>query len=272
MGLLLAVAMLGCGSSALAGAIEEQLSALAEGQHRQDGHASRNAYRHPVDTLSFFGIRPNMTVVEITPGGSGWYTEIIGPFLRDSGRYYAANYDPVSPVEYYRRNARRFVDKLAANLELYDHTIVTVFAPPTKTDIAPPGSADLVLTFRNVHNWLGLGDGAPEAAFDAMFRALKPGGVLGVVQHRGDPDVAQDPTGESGYVREDLVISLAETAGFVLDARSDINANPNDTKDHPDGVWTLPPNLELGDKDREKYLAIGESDRMTLRFIKPRAR
>jgi predicted methyltransferase len=249
---------------------ESELSVLAEGDHRQDGYADRNRYRHPVETLMFFGIEPDMTVVEITPGGGGWYTEIIAPFVRGKGRYFAANYDPVSPVEYYRRNARKFVDKLSARLELYDHTVVTVFAPPQKMDIAPPGSADLVVTFRNTHNWLGVEDGTADAAFAAIFRALKPGGVLGIVQHREDPSRPQDPTGESGYVREDFVIAMAEAAGFELEARSEINANPKDTKDYAEGVWTLPPNLELGDKDRDKYLGIGESDRMTLRFVKPR--
>jgi predicted methyltransferase len=162
-----------------------------------------------------------------------------------------------------------FVDKLADNLELYDHTFVTVFAPPAKVDIAPAGSADLVVTFRNTHNWMGTDEGAGEAAFAAMYRALKPGGVLGVVQHRENPAKPQDPAGESGYVREDVVIAMAEAAGFKLDARSEINANPKDTKDYADGVWTLPPNYRLGDEDRAKYLAIGESDRMTLRFVKP---
>lgn len=246
-----------------------RLQALASGNHRAEGYASRNGYRHPVETLLFFGLEPGMTVVEIAPGGGGWYTEIIAPFLREEGRYYAANYDPVSPREYYRRNARRFVDKLAARGDLYDHTIVTVFAPPTKTDIAPPGSADLVVVFRNVHNWMGMGEGAAQAAFDAFYKALKPGGILGVVQHRGDPTRPQDPAAESGYVREDVVIGFAENAGFTLAERSEINANPKDTKDHPEGVWTLPPNLNLGEKDRQKYLAIGESDRMTLRLVKP---
>lgn len=252
-----------------AAAVEAELTALAAGDHRAAGNADRNEYRHPVETLLFFGIEPDMAVVEMTPGGGGWYAEIIAPFLRDSGRYYAANYDPVSPVEYYRLNARTFVDKLAEQLELYDQTIVTVFAPPNKTDIAPPGSADLVVTFRNTHNWLGVEDGAADAAFSAMYRALRPGGVLGVVQHREDPTKPQDPTGESGYVREDVVIAMAEAAGFRLEARSEINANPKDTKDYAEGVWTLPPNLRLGDEDRDKYVAIGESDRMTLRFVKP---
>lgn len=246
---------------------EAALRQLAEGAHRAPGHAARNVYRHPVETLTFFGLEPGMTVVEIAPGGAGWYAEIIAPYVRASGRYYAAGYDPVSTEEYYRRNARALQDKLAERLDLYGHTIFTVFAPPAKTDIAPPGSADLVVSFRNVHNWLE--DGAGAAAFASFYRALKPGGVLGIVEHRGDPDRPQDPKATSGYVREDVVIRMAEDAGFRLEARSEINANPKDTRDHPEGVWTLPPNYELGDKDRAKYAAIGESDRMTLRFRKP---
>jgi predicted methyltransferase len=217
----------------------------------------------------FFGIEPDMTVVEIAPGGGGWYTEIVSPFVRDNGRFYAANYDPVAEREYFRRNARRFVDKLAENLDLYGHTVVTVFAPPAKTDIAPPGSADMVLVFRNVHNWMDMGPDAPPAAFEAFYTALKPGGVLGVVQHRGDPGKPQDAKAESGYVREDVVIGFAEAAGFELTARSEINANAKDTKDHPNGVWTLPPNFNGDEQDRAKYAAIGESDRMTLKFVKP---
>lgn len=263
------IAAIACSSASFAGNVEAELTALATGEHRAEGYADRNVFRHPAETLTFFGIESDMTVVEITPGGGGWYTEIIAPFVRESGRYYAANYDPVSPIEYYRRNARAFVDKLAGNLDLYDHTVVTVFAAPNKVDIAPPGSADLVVTFRNTHNWLGVEDGTAEAAFSAMYRALKPGGVLGVVQHRENPAKPQDPTGESGYVREDVVVAMAEAAGFRLDARSEINANPKDTKDYAEGVWTLPPNLQLGDEDRDKYVAIGESDRMTLRFVKP---
>jgi predicted methyltransferase len=248
---------------------QQRLAELADGDHRSEAYAARNPYRHPVETLMFFGIEPDMTVVEIAPGGGGWYTEIVSPFVRDNGRFYAANYDPVAEREYFRRNARRFVDKLAENLDLYGHTVVTVFAPPAKTDIAPSGSADMVLVFRNVHNWMDMGPDAPPAAFEAFYTALKPGGVLGVVQHRGDPGKPQDAKAESGYVREDVVIGFAEAAGFELTARSEINANAKDTKDHPNGVWTLPPNFNGDEQDRAKYAAIGESDRMTLKFVKP---
>ncbi len=249
-----------------AGPDEAALRQLAVGPHRAPGHTERNVYRHPVETLTFFGLAPGMTVVEIAPGGGGWYTEIIAPYLKASGRYYAAAYDPLSPEEYYRRNARALQDKLTERLDLYGSTILSVFAPPTKLEIAPAGSADLVLTFRNVHNWMA--DGTADAAFASFYRALKPGGVLGVVEHRGSSDQPQDPKADSGYVREDVVIRLAEKAGFRLDARSEINANPKDTRDYPKGVWTLPPTFELGDADRAKYAAIGESDRMTLRFRK----
>lgn len=245
-------------------AIEAELVRLAVGAHRADGHAARNRYRHPVETLMFFGLRPDLTVVEVSPGGSGWYTEILAPFLRERGRYYAASYDPQAESEYAQRNARRFADKLAAHPELYDRINVTVFAPPDKLAGAPAGSADLVLTFRNSHNWAR--NNAAEAAYRGFHQMLKPGGMLGVVQHRAPPGSNTDPA--KGYLTEAEVIALAREAGFQLLARSEINANPLDTADHPEGVWTLPPNLRLGDKDKDKYLQIGESDRMTLLFMR----
>ncbi len=254
-------------TSAQAGdaALLETLSAAAESEHRAADHRVRNATRHPAATLAFFGIRDDMTVVELSPGG-GWYTEILAPFLRDKGKLYAANYDLESEFEYYRRNAKNFLAKLAADPARYDRVIATTFDPPEKLTAAPPGSADLVLTFRNLHNWMD--EGSVDAAFSAMHTVLKPGGILGIVQHRQAPATAQDPKAESGYVREDYVIALAEAAGFTLVASSEVNANPKDTKDYPEGVWTLPPTFELDDVDRDKYRAIGESDRMTLKFIR----
>ncbi|MEM9056575.1 MAG: methyltransferase [Pseudomonadota bacterium] len=251
-----------------AASVEAQIMELAVADHRAPGHAARNRYRHPVETLSFFGLRDDMTVVEVSPGGGGWYTEILAPLLHDSGKLYCASYDSESTSDYAVRNAARFKAKLEERPELYGNVVVTEFAPPAKTALAPAGSADLVLTFRNVHGWLG-NDAAPEA-FAAFYKVLKPGGVLGLVQHRGDAKQPQDPEARSGYVREDVVIRLARAAGFRLDGSADINANPADDHDHPEGVWTLPPALQLGDKDREKYAAVGESDRMTLRFVKPR--
>lgn len=252
-------------SSPVVWADTDTLSAAAEAGHRSAENRARNNARHPVATLEFFGIHADMTVVEISPGG-GWYTEILADFLRDNGKLYAANYDSESEEEYYRTNARRFLEKLAADPAIYGQVIPTVFDPPAKLDAAPPGSADMVVTFRNLHNWME--EGSAEVAMSAMHRALKPGGILGIVQHRQDASIQQDPKAASGYVRQDYVIALAEAAGFELVASSEINVNSKDTKDHPEGVWTLPPTYELGDENRDKYQAIGESDRMTLKFVK----
>jgi len=204
--------------------------------------------------------------VELTPGG-GWYTEILAPFLRKEGTLYAAGYDPKSETEYYRKSAGRFAAKLAAEPTLYDKVIVTVLQPPDALAIAPDGTADMVLSFRNLHGWMGSGQAEP--VLRAAYRALKPGGTFGLVQHRGKGDGAQDAEASSGYVDQDYAIELAAKVGFELVGSTEINANAADDKDHPEGVWTLPPSLELGDVDRDKYLAIGESDRMTLRFAKP---
>lgn len=245
--------------------VAREIGTIADGDHRSERNRDRNAARHPGKTLAFFGIEPGMTVVEIAPGG-GWYTEILAPYLKREGTLYAAHYDPEHEREYFRNSVARFKEKLAANPALYGDVKISVFSPPDNMAPAPDGSADLVVTFRNTHGWMR--NGNPVDAFKAMHRALKPGGVLGVVQHRGDPDAAQDPKAESGYIREDVVIEMAQSAGFELVAKSEINANPKDTRDYADGVWTLPPNFRLGDTDREKYAAIGESDRMTLKFVK----
>lgn len=242
------------------------LQAIVDGEHRSVEHRGRNQYRHPAETLAFFGIRDDMIVVEISPGGGGWYTEILALYLRENGTLYVGNYDPDAEEKYYQRNSRIFSEKMAANPDLYDKVRITVFDPPEKLVPAPAGSADMVVTFRNFHNWME--DGDHEAALRGMHQVLKPGGILGVVQHRGDANVEQDPKAESGYVRQDYLVQLIESVGFDLVASSEINANPKDTKDHPEGVWTLPPNFDLKEIDREKYAAIGESDRMTLKFVK----
>lgn len=244
----------------------EQLAAVIAGEHRSPENRARDRYRHPQETLEFFGLKPEMTVIEIWPG-AGWYTEILAPYLRGHGRYIAAHWDPEATQEYTRRGLQAFRDRLAATPALYDHAEVVVLAPPQKTEMVPAESVDMVLTFRNIHNWMA--SGQAETMFAAMYRVLKPGGVLGVVEHRASTDQPQDPKAKSGYVREDYAIALAGKAGFVLEAQSPVNDNPLDTHDHPKGVWTLPPTLADGDKDREKYLAIGESDRFTLRFRKP---
>jgi predicted methyltransferase len=233
--------------------------------HRSAENRARDSSRHPAQTLRFFGLRPDMTVVEVWPG-SGWYTEILAPLLRERGQLYTAHLDPASS-EYARRTVEGFRTKLAGRSDLYDKVVVTTLAaPPARHEIAPAGTADLVVTFRNLHNWMMFG--WQREAFEAMHAALKPGGVLGVVEHRDDPRRPQDPKAASGYVHEQYAIELIESVGFKLVGRSDVNANSRDTKDYEKGVWTLPPTFAAGAKDRERYAAIGESDRFTLKFVK----
>jgi predicted methyltransferase len=247
--------------AATAAAIE----AVLAGDHRSAENRARDPYRHPLDTLLFFGIKPEMTVVEVWPGSGGWYTEVLAPLLAERGKLYAALMPPTPDNEYVTAGRKSFADKLAARPDLYGKVTVTSFGPGD-FNIAPPGSADMVVTFRNIHNWMSLG--FEKEAFAEMNRALKPGGILGVVEHRGAADKPQDPRAATGYVNEQYAIDLAIAAGFELVARSEINANPRDTKDHDQGVWTLPPNYRLGNRDRAKYEAIGESDRFTLKFRK----
>ena len=241
------------------------LERVLAGDHRSAEHRARDIYRHPLDTLLFFGIKPDMTVVEVWPGADGWYTEVLAPLLAERGKLYAAETPPAPGNELVTANRSRFADKLAARPDLYGKVTVTTLGPEGG-DIAPPGSCDMVVTFRNIHNWMSLG--TAKQAFEAMARALKPGGVLGVVEHRGDPAKPQDPRASNGYVNEDFAIGLIEAAGFELVARSEINANPRDTKDYEQGVWALPPTFRQGNRDHDKYQAIGESDRFTLKFRK----
>lgn len=264
LGFLLALA--GC-----AGAPERDagaaLDSILAGEHRPAANQARDVYRHPKETLQFFGLRPDMTVVEVWPGG-GWYTQILALLLRERGQYYAAHFHVDDNSPRYMGPAREaFVKSLAARPDLYDRVVVTSLDAPRYVDIAPRGSVDLVLTFRNVHNWTAAK--TDEAMFLAFFGALKPGGVLGVVEHRAAEGTSLEQMIKTGYMTEAYVIGLAQMAGFKLAARSEVNANPKDTRDHPRGVWTLPPTYRLGDQDRQKYAAIGESDRMTLRFVKP---
>ncbi len=242
------------------------LDSILQGVHREAGNPARDPFRHPGETLAFFGVEPGHSVVEVWPG-KGWYTEILAPWLRDRGTLYAAHFDNDSKIQYFRDTRQAFDYKLAANPDLYDQVQVTELEPPAEVDIAPEASADRVLTFRNVHNWLK--SGKAEAVFQAMFKALKPGGVLGVVEHRAAPGTSMAEQIKSGYVTEAKVKELAQAAGFAFVAASEINANPKDSKDHPAGVWTLPPTLRLQDENLAQYTAIGESDRMTLKFVKP---
>jgi predicted methyltransferase len=246
---------------------DEALKVAIASTQRTPAYAARDAARHPYETLVFFGIRPDMTVVELTPGG-GWYTEILAPYLRERGQLIVAADDPQSPQAYNRRNGERLVQKLQATPALFDRVQRRVFEVPRQLEFAPAGSVDLVLTFRNVHNWAAQGDEVTRAAFKAIHTALKPGGVLGVVDHRLPAQREQDAKASSGYVHQAWVVRMAESAGFTLAAASEVNANPRDTADHERGVWALPPTFANKDKDRERYAAIGESDRMTLRFVK----
>jgi predicted methyltransferase len=238
------------------------------GDHRSEAFRARDRYRHPRETLEFFGLEPPMTVVEVWPA-AGWFTDILAPVLKDGGKLYAARYavsQPKAP-EVLKERDRAFLARMASRPDVFGGVVATELFPPDYVEAAPMGQADMVLTFRNVHNWAKAGNA--EAMFKVFFDLLKPGGVLGVEEHRARKGTALEEQIRTGYMTEEKVIELAMGAGFIFLDSSEVNANALDTKDWPDGVWTLPPTLRLGDKDREKYLAIGESDRMTLKFVKP---
>ena len=259
---LILAALLATGMAGAAQA-DDALKAVIAGEHRAESNRARDVYRHPYETLTFFGIKPNMTVVELVPSG-GWYTEILAPYLREKGKLIGAG----EAIEPGKRYGQAFRKKLDSNPALYGKVVPAVFEPPTRIDIAPANSVDMVLTFRNLHNWVGAGDEAVKTTFKEIHKVLKPGGVLGVVDHRLPASMKQDEKASSGYVHEAYVIKMAESAGFKLAGKSEVNANPKDTANHEKGVWTLPPVLANKDKDREKFTAIGESDRMTLKFVK----
>jgi predicted methyltransferase len=248
------------------GAGPPSLQALAAGAQRSPANRARDPYRHPVELLTFFGVPDNAAVIEILPGASGYWTEILAPYLKERGRYIAAIDDGESASPEARRENAGFESKIAADPADYSKVEIAEFHPGAK-EIAPAGTADFVLTFRNIHNWMAAG--TADQAFQTFFRALKSGGILGLEEHRGRADQPQDPAAKSGYVRQDYAIALAEAAGFKLVAASEVNANPRDTKDYPVGVWALPPTYRLKDQDRDKYAAIGESDRFVLKFVKP---
>ena len=243
-----------------------QLDSVLAGSWRSPANRARDVYRHPKATLQFFDIRPDQTVIEITPGG-GWYSEILAPLLHDNGHYIAAVAAPKSGGEA-RRDDSALARKFAADPAHYGNAKIVEFDTHAPV-FGMPRSADAVLTFRNVHNWAEAKT-AP-AMFKAFFAVLRPGGVLGVVDHRAADGAALDAVMDSGYLPTSYVVKLAVDAGFVLDGSSEVNANSKDGRDHPKGVWTLPPTFALGAKDKAKYQAIGESDRMTLKFVKPAA-
>jgi predicted methyltransferase len=245
---------------------DSRLEAAVNSDFRPAADKARDAYRHPLQTLTFFGIKPKMTVVELWPFG-GWYTQILAPYLHDHGTLYAAAMDPDSTSPEDKQYNAEFEAMLAAHPEVYDRVKMTVLAKG-KMQIAPDGSADLVVTFRNIHNWAWAG--MEKDVFAAAFRALKPGGILGVEEHRNNDANFVPKTPGQAYVGEQYAIDLIQAAGFRLAGQSNVNRNPKDTKDYPKGVWTLPPTYAEGDKDRARYAAIGESDRFTLKFIKPK--
>lgn len=266
LGLLAGVATHASENTALDKAAHGLLAQAVAGKQRSDSNRARDQYRHPVETLSFIGVKPTDTVVEIWPGG-GWYTEILAPYLADKGRLIAA-----APAG---EGAESMAKRFDANPTLYGKVERANFPTALGGTGVAPGTVDAVLTFRNVHNWntgylhAEKADYS-EAAFNEIFAMLKPGGVLGIEDHRLPESADNARAADSGYIKVSTVRAMAEKAGFEFAGSSEINANPKDTTDWPEGVWTLPPSLALGDKDRAKYLAIGESDRMTLRFVKPK--
>lgn len=257
-------------TSSLPPSAKPKLAQVVAGAQRTDDERKRDVYRHPVETLDFFGIAENMHVVELN-AGQGWFTAILGPFLNPSGALTVTTADQNGPPDSEgTKNAKALAARLSTDPASYSKvTMVVADWKNSGVSLGPDASADMVLTFRNLHGWIR--DGVLDNVLSASFRVLKHGGILGIEQHRGKPDGSTDPKaiGDSGYLPEEHVVRLIESAGFKLSGKSEINANAKDTKDYPKGVWTLPPTFRLGDVDREKYAAIGESDRMTLKFVKP---
>jgi predicted methyltransferase len=241
------------------------LDGVLAGSQRTSVDRARDRYRHPKETLLFFGIRPQTRVLQVWPE-SGWYTKIVAPLVRARGQYHAAVVAGDPGSRFLTARLATYRRLLASRPDLYGGVKVATF-PLDGRDVVPEGSVDMVLSFSDLHEWMALGHA--QQALATIYRALAPGGVFGVVDNRGDPAVPQDPQAKMGYVRQDYAIRLIQAAGFRLVATSEVNANPGDTKNYPCGVWALPPDYRLGSIDRAKYEAIGESDRFTLKFVKP---
>lgn len=255
-----------CSTTSTREATAAALDNILAGSQRSAENSARDRYRHPKETLLFFGIRPEMKVLEVWPE-PGWYTEIIAPLVRERGKYFAAVIAPDPDSQYVTDRLSDYHQKLTSKPDVYG-AVEVVTLPTDGSDVVPAGTLDMVVTFRNIHNWMAR-DSAGQV-FATLYRALKPGGILGVEEHRGNAAMAQDLKAKSGYVNEDYAIRLIEGQGFQLVGESQVNANPKDTKDYEQGVWTLPPTYRLGEKDRQKYADIGESDRFTLKFVKPK--
>lgn len=263
----------GCSSQTLMESLPPQVPVLPSSLEesvispwRTESNRLRDPYRHPLETLEFFGIKANMAVVEVSPG-TGWFTEILAPFLNKNGKYIAAVSTPQDGPNKGQMNPL-FLKWMESHPSVAEKMTVVKYNLPYPMDMSLKESADRVLTFINFHNWMEMGH--EKLALASFFQVLKPGGILGIVQHRGKLGAPQDIHAKDGYVQEKYLINLARKAGFKFLGRSEINSNSADVKNYPEGVWTLPPTLKLGEKDKDKYLAIGESDKMTLKFLKPR--
>jgi len=258
------------------GTTASRLQTIIAGEHRSKEDKARDSYRHPLETLMFFGIHEYMTVVEIWPF-VGWYSKIIAPLVKDKGLYIAATFPPNNPTDLLNQQRQEFIELVEKNPDIFGNAYIGALGSG-HYEFGDDGCADMIITIRNLHNWMwdkGFHDGTPREPYyqdvlASFFQVLKPGGILAIEQHRGDPRKTQDPTATKLYVRQDYATRIIEDAGFVLLGSSEINANPKDTRDHPQGPLSLSPFFfGISEEEREQYSAIGESDRMTLKFIKP---
>ncbi len=230
---------------------------------RPEQERARDEFRHPYETLEFFGVKPGQEVLELWAGG-GWYTRVLAPYIAGTGKLHVTTFPKDSEREYYKKMSAAMYEYVG---KVENGNAINVIEVGSEINFGLENQVDVALTFRNIHNWVNAG--TDKAIYEATFKALKPGGVFGVVEHRGTEGMTREQSAKSGYMDQAQVIADIEAVGFKLVETSEVNANPKDTKDHPEGVWTLPPSLRLGDVDRDKYTAIGETDRMTLKFVKP---